>query len=168
MSRDTLQVGSEPNLGSPLPHSAGAVFQNKVSQHSGTARMAAWKSCLGAKNSIVLCLFLKLWGRVPPMVFNLPLIEAFRGVLEFQRKFCVDQVSGKSVFFRSIPTVSDPEPPTPGMGVASTSGPRGSLGWSGLGNEAFKNRTSFKTITKEPNKVKSPGSLFEASLSRKK
>lgn len=66
------------------------------------------------------------------MVFNLPLIEAFRGVLEFQRKFCVDQVSGKSVFFRSIPTVSDPEPPTPGMGVASTSGPRGSLGWSGL------------------------------------
>lgn len=41
-------------------------------------------------------LFLKLWCSVPPTLFNLRLTEAFRVVLEFQSKLCVDQVIGKS------------------------------------------------------------------------
>lgn len=81
-------MGSEPNSGSLPPHLAGAVFQNKASQGSGTARMGALGSCLYAKSSIDSCLVSPLWRRVPPTLFNLPLLEALRGVLEFQRTLC--------------------------------------------------------------------------------
>ena len=37
------------------------------------------------------------YTHVPPRLFNLPVAEAFRGMLEFQCEFCGDQVSGKSV-----------------------------------------------------------------------
>lgn len=56
------------------------------------------KSCLGERSTIGTCLFEKKLRSCAPLgLFNLPLTEALRGVLVFQRRACVDQVSGKSV-----------------------------------------------------------------------
>ena len=58
------------------------------------------------------------YTHVPPRLFNLPVTEAFRGVLEFQCEFCGDQVSGKSV---SSLDLSLSWTSCPGLGVPSAS-----------------------------------------------
>lgn len=60
-------------------------------------RVSTPRARLEAKSDMGTSLFLRLWCRVPLTLFNLPLTEAFRGVLECQSQFCVDQVGGKSV-----------------------------------------------------------------------
>ena len=58
------------------------------------------------------------YTHVPPRLFNLPVAEAFRGMLEFQCEFCGDQVSGKSV---SSLDLSLSWASHPGLGVTSAS-----------------------------------------------
>lgn len=87
MSRDASQMGCEPRQAHPGP-----------TRHRTASRVSTLRARLGAKSDMGTSLFLKLWCSVPPTLFILRLTEAFRVVLEFQSKLCVDQVIGKSAF----------------------------------------------------------------------
>ena len=88
MTGTPIKGGLSPSQAHSGPHFTVASSRTKSPVLFGTTGISALKSHLGVKNRTGMYLLFKLWCGVPLRLFNLPLTEAFRGMLEFQSTFC--------------------------------------------------------------------------------